>query len=138
MRKKLSLILLCIVMLTACGKTSTLTLPFAVSDVTAVELYQFSEGEKSIEKSIIDEGTIANLYNSFTDTEIKNSKSIDADSYVVFNFILTNDENYEIVFFEHAVKDGTLKVSDENYYSVSCDFKGMWNNYMKEATERIK
>lgn len=135
MKKIGILILLCITMLTSCGEKKTLTLPFSVSDIASVELYKVSDGEITLTKAVTEERTVKGLYNVFCKMVIKSTDHFDDDNYVAFNFILSDGTNYVIIYYGHGVKNGTLKVSDQYYYFVSSDVRGIWEAYARETIE---
>ena len=120
-------------LLPGCGKATTISLPFAASDVENVEMYHYvvpASAEKKIITQADDIGALCALFSS--DGQTRNGVIV----HWSFRFNLSDHTNYEIIYCAEAVKKGRLKLpAEQQDYFTSADIGGCWDGCAYEAVD---
>ena len=142
MKKLIALVLalVCILGIVGCdqNKTESMEFPFAIEDVTNIEMYHFDSTLGNAEKKVvIDEDDMKAVYDMFERlslTSEKVSTDTSGGSTISFTFNLVDGTNYELTYIGHGIKNGTLKSSTGNFeYFTIADIYGFWITIDLEA-----
>ena len=147
MKKLMALILTLVCMLSIVGcdqnKTERIAFPFAIEDVTSIEMYHFEGTSGNAEKKVaVDEDDIkavcdlfnfkviyllAVLFECISLTTERVSTDTSGGSTIHFTFHLADGTNYELTYIGYGIKNGTLKSSTGNFeYFTLADIYGFW------------
>ena len=135
MKKLMALVLTLVCMLSIVGcdqnKTERIAFPFAIEDVTSIELYHFEGTSGNAEKKVaFDEDDIkamCDLFERISLTTERVSTDTSGGSTIHFTFNLADGTNYELTYIGHGIKNGTLKSSTGNFeYFTLADIYGFW------------
>ena len=135
MKKLMALVLTLVCMLSIVGcdqnKTERIAFPFAIEDVTSIELYHFEGTSGNAEKKVaVDEDDIkavCDLFEHISLTTERVSTDTSGGSTIHFTFNLADGTNYELTYIGHGIKNGTLKSSTGNFeYFTLADIYGFW------------
>lgn len=135
MKKLMALVLTLVCMLSIVGcdqnKTERIAFPFAIEDVTSIELYHFEGTSGNAEKKVaVDEDDIkavCDLFERISLTTERVSTDTSGGSTIHFTFNLADGTNYELTYIGHGIKNGTLKSSTGNFeYFTLADIYGFW------------
>lgn len=113
------------------NKTERIAFPFAIEDVTSIELYHFEGTSGNAEKKVaVDEDDIkamCDLFERISLTTERVSTDTSGGSTIHFTFNLADGTNYELTYIGHGIKNGTLKSSTGNFeYFTLADIYGFW------------
>ena len=129
----LVLTLVCMLSIVGCdqNKTERIAFPFAIEDVTSIELYHFEGTSGNAEKKVaVDEDDIkavCDLFERISLTTERVSTDTSGGSTIHFTFNLADGTNYELTYIGHGIKNGTLKSSTGNFeYFTLADIYGFW------------
>lgn len=126
----LSAAILCLT-LSACTQSKKIELPFTAADVTMVEAYHYIVPAEAEKKLLTEQEEIAGLVRTLSEITLKNKKiEINAGKPVTsFRFHLNNGTSYNIIHCAHAVKSGTIRLTDDDTtWFTSADIGGLWDN----------
>ena len=135
MKKLMALVLTLVCMLSIVGcdqnKTERIEFPFAIEDVTSIEMYHFEGTSGNAEKKVaVDEDDIkavCDLFERISLTTERVSTDTSGGSTIHFTFNLADGTNYELTYIGHGIKNGTLKSSTGNFeYFTLADIYGFW------------
>ena len=135
MKKLIALVLTLVCMLSIVGcdqnKTERIAFPFAIEDVTSIELYHFEGTSGNAEKKVaVDEDDIkamCDLFERISLTTERVSTDTSGGSTIHFTINLADGTNYELTYIGHGIKNGTLKSSTGNFeYFTLADIYGFW------------
>lgn len=135
MKKLMALVLTLACMLSMVGcdqnKTERIAFPFAIEDVTSIEMYHFEGISGTVEKKVaVDEDDIkavCDLFERISLTTERVSTDTSGGSTIHFTFNLADGTNYELTYIGHGIKNGTLKSSTGNFeYFTLADIYGFW------------
>ena len=142
MKKLMALVLTLVCMLSIVGcdqnKTERIEFPFAIEDVTSIEMYHFEGTSGTVEKKVaVDEDDIkavCDLFERISLTTERVSTDTSGGSTIHFTFNLADGTNYELTYIGHGIKNGTLKSSTGNFeYYTLADVFGFWIHIDIEA-----
>ena len=142
MKKLMALVLTLVCMLSIVGcdqnKTERIEFPFAIEDVTSIEMYHFEGTSGNAEKKVvIDKDDMKSVYDMFEQLSLtteKVSTDTSGGSTIRFIFNLVDGTNYELTYIGHGIKNGTLKSSTGNFeYFTIADIYGFWITIDLEA-----
>ena len=142
MKKLIALVLalVCILGIVGCdqNKTESIEFPFAIEDITNIEMYHFDGTLGNAEKKVvIDEDDMKSVYDMFEQLSLtteKVSTDTSGGSTIRFIFNLVDGTNYELTYIGHGIKNGTLKSSTGNFeYFTIADIYGFWITIDLEA-----
>ena len=129
----LVLTLVCMLSIVGCdqNKTERIAFPFAIEDVTSIEMYHFEGTSGNAEKKVaVDEDDIkavCDLFERISLTTERVSTDTSGGSTIHFTFNLADGTNYELTYIGHGIKNGTLKSSTGNFeYFTLADIYGFW------------
>ena len=135
MKKLIALVLalVCILGIVGCdqNKTASIEFPFAIEDITNIEMYHFDSTLGNAEKKVvIDKDDMKSVYDMFEQLSLtteKVSTDTSGGSTIRFIFNLVDGTNYELTYIGHGIKNGTLKSSTGNFeYFTLADIYGFW------------
>ena len=128
-----SLLLACFLCIWGCdqNKTEGIDFPFAIGDVTSIEMYHFEGTSGNAEKKVaVDEDDIKAVFDLFERISLTTervSTDTSGGSTIHFTFNLADGTNYELTYIGHGIKNGTLKSSTGNFeYFTLADIYGFW------------
>ena len=134
------LALVCILGIVGCdqNKTESIEFPFAIEDITNIEMYHFDSTLGNAEKKVvIDKDDMKSVYDMFEQLSLtteKVSTDTSGGSTIRFIFNLVDGTNYELTYIGHGIKNGTLKSSTGNFeYFTIADIYGFWITIDLEA-----
>ena len=142
MKKLIALVLalVCILGIVGCdqNKTESIEFPFAIEDITNIEMYHFDGTLGNAEKKVVvDEDNIQAVYDLFgriSLTTERVSTDTSGGSTVSFRFNLADGTNYELTYIGYGIKNGILKSSTGNFeYFTLADIFGFWIHIDIEA-----
>ena len=129
----LVLTLVCMLSIVGCdqNKTERIEFPFAIEDVTSIEMYHFEGTSGNAEKKVaVDEDDIKAVFDLFERISLTTervSTDTSGGSTIHFTFNLADGTNYELTYIGHGIKNGTLKSSTGNFeYFTLADIYGFW------------
>ncbi len=125
-------------LLPGCGKATTISLPFAASDVENVEMYHYvvpASAEKKIITQADDIGALCALFSELPVSDRK-TEPVAGGAVTSFRFNLSDHTSYEIIYCAEAVKKGRLKLpAEQQDYFTSADIGGCWDGCAYEAVD---
>lgn len=131
----ISLIALCMAFV-GCEKKTTISLPFDVADVNNVEMYHYIVQDSIEKKTVTETDDINELYDIFSGLEVsdKETEPVNGGDVISFRFNLSDETDYEIIYWNQAVKTGRLIIPSEQLdYCSTADIVGYWDAYEYEA-----
>ena len=133
-------VLICVLALAGCSqnKAVSIAFPFAIEDVTSIEMYCI-EGTSGnvVKKIVVEEDDIKAVYDLFgriSLTTERVSTDTSGGGTVCFRFNLKDGTNYELTYIGYGIKNGILKSSTGNFeYYTLADIFGFWIHIDIEA-----
>ena len=127
------LALVCILGIVGCdqNKTESIEFPFAIEDITNIEMYHFDGTLGNAEKKVvIDEDDMKSVYDMFERLSLTTERvSTDTSGGCTISctFNLIDGTNYDLTYIGYGIKNGTLKSSTGNFeYFTLADIFGFW------------
>ena len=142
MKKLIALVLalVCILGIVGCdqNKTESIEFPFAIEDITNIEMYHFDGTLGNAEKKVVidedDKKSVYDLFGRISLTTERVSTDTSGGSTVSFRFNLADGTNYELTYIGYGIKNGILKSSTGNFeYFTLADIFGFWIHIDIEA-----
>ena len=142
MKKIIALVLalICVLGLVGCSQNKAVSIefPFAIEDVTNIEMYCFEGTPGNAEKKVVvDEDDIKAVFDMFERLSLTTERvSTDTSGgcTISFTFNLVDGTNYELTYIGYGIKNGTLKSSTGNFeYFTLADIFGFWITFDLEA-----